>query len=156
MRNFLKKTLMKLPFTAGINQAEKLGSTQLVNELLDELNSTCNRFSIPDKVKQEIIEDGIRQDPDFYGLNSKILYKWFSRYVEQMKRKAPQSHADISEIVSENEIYYKKMLADLKEANPDYDVVKAAKEIYANLAATKSTREVPGSGTRIKRKILKQ
>ncbi|MDA1120893.1 MAG: hypothetical protein O2887_10465 [Bacteroidetes bacterium] len=152
MKDFLKKTFLRLPITSGIDQAQKLGPSGS-KELIADLEKTCNRFKLPERIKEQIIDDGIMNDPDFYGLNSKILFKWFSRYIERMKLTAPQSHVDISEIERENEIKYKKMLEEKKRQNPDYNPEKEAIRIAQELAEKTTVSRGKGLGQRIKEQL---
>lgn len=140
MRDFLKKILLRLPFIAGINQLKDYSQRDLVS-LLDELEAECKSHSYLDiKTKQELIENGIKNYPEFYGLNRKIICKWFLSYKEsnQVTGKQPDVHPDYFKIVAKNDEEFKKELADKRKEDPSYDPKKEAMNQILNITKAKS------------------
>lgn len=82
MRTFLQALLPKLYFYSGIDQAGKLSDKQ-VTELLDALEDECNRKDwekIKPEVKQRIIEEAVKTEKEFYGLNVKFIRYVFNKH----------------------------------------------------------------------------
>lgn len=81
MRDFFIELLCDLDKTCGLQQYMKLcelsNAKEEINALLDILCNTCNQFGmIPDETKKKIIFDSMMRDPEFKGLNARIIYKW--------------------------------------------------------------------------------
>lgn len=81
MREFFFNILTTLDKLTGLQQFNKINEMpdpkREINELLDMLCAVCNQFgTIPEDDKKRIIEDAILADPEFKGLNAKIIFKW--------------------------------------------------------------------------------
>ena len=140
MKNFLFKILNRLPFLAGINQIKDLSPNQ-VAELVQELLDECNRHtSLTDQKKQELIENGIKNEQEFYGLNVRILNKWFYQYKSsnQIAGRQPADSPDYLKTVEENDRKYKKMLEEKRKEDPDYDPKKEAMNQILNITKAKA------------------
>lgn len=82
MRAFLQSLLSKLYVYSGIDQAGKLSDKQ-ITELLDGLEDECNRKDwekIKPEVKKRIIEEAVKTEKEFYGLNVKFLRYIFNKH----------------------------------------------------------------------------
>lgn len=88
MRQFFFNILETLDKVAGIRQLDKIYQTHdtkeeaknYINALIDGLCNICQRFDyIPRAEMQRIIHDGILSDPEFFGLNERIVFKWLSK-----------------------------------------------------------------------------
>lgn len=140
MREFLKKELQRLPFTAGINQTKDYSQVQLT-ELLNELEEECrNERVLSVEKKKELIENGILNDSEFYGLNRKIINKWFYQHkvANQVAGKQQKDSPEYLATKAKNDDYYKKMVADRKKEDPSYNPAKEAMDYLLNLTKIKT------------------
>jgi hypothetical protein len=83
MRDYFKNLLQHLDKLTGLKQYEKLLQTTNPKEeiklLLDILCRVTDQFPfIPDEDKKRIIDDAVVADPEFIGLNAKIIFKWLN------------------------------------------------------------------------------
>lgn len=81
MRDFFKQELKTLKAKTGLNQYETFSGMPdaevQLKALLDGMVSVCSGFNyIPDDHKKEIIKTAIITDPDFTGLNARVVFKW--------------------------------------------------------------------------------
>jgi len=82
MRTFLQSLMPKLYAYSGIDQGGKLTAKQ-VTELIDALVEECNRKEwekIKPEVKERIIEEAVKTEKEFYGLNVKFLRYVFHKH----------------------------------------------------------------------------
>jgi len=119
MKEFLNKTILRLPIIAGINQAEKLGIDG-TKELILELEKACNKYKLPKDIKKSMIIRGIETEHEFYGLNPRLIHKWFSAYIQAHKSELT-IYENLNELEEANRIKYEKMIAEKRKLNPDYD-----------------------------------
>lgn len=78
MREFFKQELERLHLTTGLQQYSKLTDSEYT-DLLDILVGECAKFPlIPDKDKQEYIQEFMISDPEFIGFNKRIIWKWMN------------------------------------------------------------------------------
>ena len=83
MRDFFLQLLNKLDKLTGLKQMDKLMSMpnhkQEINDLFDILCRVSDQFGyIPKDDQQRIISENVITDPEFIGLNAKIVFKWLS------------------------------------------------------------------------------
>lgn len=83
MRRFYLNLLQNLDKLTGHRQYEKLRELpnykDEINGLLDVLCRVSEIFKyIPEEAQKNIVSDSIITDPEFIGLNARILYKWFN------------------------------------------------------------------------------
>ncbi len=83
MREYFKQQLEALYRLTGLQQYQKLSempdSKKQIGLLLDELEQVCTWFPlIPSKEKQRIISEYMLKDPEFIGLNKKIIWRWLN------------------------------------------------------------------------------
>lgn len=81
MRDFFKHELKTLKAKTGLNQYETFSGMPdaevQLKTLLDGMVSVCSGFNyIPDDHKKEIIKAAIITDPEFTGLNARVIFKW--------------------------------------------------------------------------------
>lgn len=84
MRSYFLTLLQNLDKFTGMKQYEKLLQTpdykKEINTLLDILCRVTDQFPyIPDADKQRIISDSVISDPEFIGLNAKIVSRWLNQ-----------------------------------------------------------------------------
>ena len=135
MREFFKKELTTLYAKYQLKQYETLSGMvdekgkkvgpEMITALLNELERVCDRFPfIPDQAKKNIVMDQMSTDPEFMGLNGRILHKWFdlnkSIYwtQEQSKKEEPISppvdFTDLPEKLQNEIEAFKRSLLDSK------------------------------------------
>jgi hypothetical protein len=81
MRAFYFHLLEHLDKLTGIKQFDRLqaNGTKDVKELLDILCQISNQFDfIPEKDQEAIISAAVLAEPDFTGLNARVIYKWLN------------------------------------------------------------------------------
>jgi len=99
MREFLYNTLRDLDKLAGLKQFQKLtemedGNIQ-IRDLLDKIIFIADQFkNIPEQAKQDIIYAGVVTDPNFIGLNAKVVWKWLNAEAHKYVKKVEEEPKD--------------------------------------------------------------
>ncbi len=116
MRTFLFNTLRDLDKLAGLKQFHQLAELEdsqvQIKDLLDKIMFIVDQFkNIPDKAKQDIIYAGVVTDPQFYGLNAKVVYKWLVAEAHKYRPKSVEEPAteDSKPLERGSEQYLKRL-----------------------------------------------
>ena len=127
MKEFIKKTLQRLPFLAGVDQLKGM-DTHTAGQLVQELLAECSKHKIPEDKKQELILSGIKSEEYFKGLTVALIHKWFYawRVANQHAGIQPDDTDDYWRIKRRNDAFYKNQLAEIRKGNPSYDPAKEA------------------------------
>lgn len=133
MREFFKQKLKNLKAETGLNQWENFSSMPDAVEqfeiLFDAIDRVCEQFNyIPDESKKTIVNEQILSDPDFKGLNAKIVWKWFNQVKDRYFKEAahvptesapPVAYEDLSpETKKKYDEFLASLLDDSKGVRP--------------------------------------
>lgn len=94
MRAFFLDLLNNLDKLAGLRQLENIQASSAdpkaeINELLSVLVNTANMFSyIPEQDQKNIIYSMVITDPEFKGLNARMIYKCLSQNKDRYFRES--------------------------------------------------------------------
>lgn len=131
---FLKLLLDRLPKLAGITMYSKWTKEEL-RDHVSILAGVCAKFShIPDEQKKKLILDGIIEEKDFTGLTARFVQKvlhsfWNTRVVQHVSKE----HKTETEQDRANAEEAKRILAEKRRQNPDYDPVEEFKKQFGEL-----------------------
>lgn len=97
MKSYFLTILKNLDKLTGLRQYEKLCQMPEykaeIAKLLDVLVRVCEQFPmIPDVAKCRIIDTNIVADPEFTGLNARVVFKWLNQHKELYSK--PQQEQD--------------------------------------------------------------
>lgn len=130
MREFFKQELNSLKAKTGLNQYENFSAmkdaagnsiaAEQIKLLIDSMVTVCSTFNyIPDEHKKAIIATGIVTDPDFTGLNARIVFKWLqaknSLYFKQEAHQKETSVYDKIQLTEDQRLEVDKLLEDYKK-----------------------------------------
>jgi hypothetical protein len=143
MREFLYNLLMDLDKLTGLKQYERLLAAKdfkkEINDLLDILCRTCDQFGyIPDADKQRIVSANVISDPEFIGLNAKVLFKWFSQtkgfYHKELAHEENKVPADYKPLEGEaREEWLKRWQESLKSFESEKAPIGGGSRLKASL-----------------------
>lgn len=135
MREFFKDTLETLHIITGCRQMEFLSEDE-VKILVDKLCvvSEKNYGYIPLEAQKHEITRQILEEPDFSGLNPKVLHKWLSRIADrywQERNRKLQDKEDLNQVPGPISKDTEKLIENFKAGLLPATVARSIPEVSA-------------------------
>jgi len=123
MKEYFKQLMSDLKSLRGINQYEEMKSkpngAEELQKLYEAVRAVWNSFSyIPDSVKEYTIRQRIIDDPEFYNLNSAVVYKWLNNISGKYwnhTEEYTQEQSNAKEVSPQTQAMIQKFMNDLLE-----------------------------------------
>lgn len=140
MKDFFKSELKTLKAKTGLNQLENLSAmpdaANQIKILLDSMVLVCQEFHfIPDNDKKRIIQEQIIRDPEFQGLNSRVVWRWLNAKKDQYYRELAHRESEAGEPPLTGEARDKAIQEYLNAINSVQDVFKVKTDKYSDVRA---------------------